>query len=161
MRHFPFSFQTVGFDVTHDTRDKKKSFGAFVASMDLKKEVKYFSSVIEHQTGGQELSTNLSKTLGDAIECYVKLHEVLPEKLFFYRDGVGDGQIEQIHQIELNDIKDVLKKLREKYNSKDALKLTFIIVNKRINTRIFLRGNRFDNPKPGTVVDNTITLPER
>jgi aubergine-like protein len=41
-------------------------------------------------------------------------------------------------------------------------KFTFIIVNKRLNTRIFLnRGGRCSNPNSGTVVDNTITLPER
>lgn len=158
-----YNFQTVGFDVTHDTINKGKSIGAFVASMDLKKEVKYYSSVIEHRAGGEELSANLCKTLGNAIEHYLKLHGVLPDKLFFYRDGVGDGQIEQVHQIEMQEIKQQLKQLRTKYNNPDALKLTFVIVNKRINTRIFLRGGRggFENPKSGTIVDNTITLPER
>lgn len=131
--------------------------------MDLKKEVKFFSAVIEHQTGGQEMSSNLSKTLGRAIESYVKLHGVLPERLFFYRDGVGDGQIEHVQQIELTEIKEMLKKLRVQHKNDNALKLTFIIVNKRINTRIFLRSHnqKFDNPQPGTVVDTTITLPER
>jgi aubergine-like protein len=162
MVKFPImNTMTVGFDVTHDTRDKRKSIGAFVATMDLKKEVKFFSAVIEHQTGGQEMSSNLSKTLGRAIESYVKLHGVLPERLFFYRDGVGDGQIEHVQQIELTEIKEMLKKLRVQHKDDNALKLTFIIVNKRINTRIFLRSQKFDNPQPGTVVDTTITLPER
>src|ERR1700744_3090946 len=37
----------VGFDVCHDTndRDKKKSFGAMVASMDMKTSHNYFSTV--------------------------------------------------------------------------------------------------------------------
>lgn len=143
--------------MTHDTKDKKISYGAFVATMDLVKEVKFYSAVIKH-TGGEEMSTNLCKTLGNAIECYVKRHGVLPDKLFFYRDGVGDGQVEHVHQVELNDIKTLLNDLKRKHNAKDALKLTFVIVNKRINTRIFFNG---DNPKPGTIADNTITLPER
>lgn len=129
--------------------------------MDLNKEVKFFSAVIEHQAGGQELSSNLSKTLARAIESYVNVHQVLPERLFFYRDGVGDGQIEQVQQIELNEIKKMLIQMRLKFKDNEALKLTFVIVNKRINTRIFLRGGKFDNPNPGTVVDTTITLPER
>jgi aubergine len=130
--------------------------------MDLKKEVKFFSGVIEHR-GGEELSPNLSKMLGRAIEDYVKLHSVLPQRLMFYRDGVGDGQIEQVQQIELNEMKILLNQLRVKYNDSSALKLTFVIVNKRINTRIFLHhGNEhIDNPKSSTVVDKTITLPER
>ena len=39
-------------------------------------------------------------------------------------------------------------------------KFTFIVVKKRINTRIFLHGRQIDNPPPGTVVDTHITKPE-
>lgn len=46
-------------------------------------------------------------------------------------------------------------------DSKD-LKLSVIIVNKRLNTRIFAaKQTRYENPVSGTVVDTTITLPER
>nr|CAD7448982.1 unnamed protein product [Timema bartmani] len=38
------------------------------------------------------------------------------------------------------------------------VKMAFIIVTKRINTRIFLKGG---NPPPGTVVDDCITIPDR
>jgi aubergine-like protein len=37
-------------------------------------------------------------------------------------------------------------------------KMAFIIVSNHINTRLFCEGN---NPPPGTVVDDVITLPER
>jgi aubergine-like protein len=37
-------------------------------------------------------------------------------------------------------------------------KMAFVIVTKRINTRLFCDGK---NPPPGTVVDDVITLPER
>jgi aubergine len=40
----------------------------------------------------------------------------------------------------------------------DNFRMSFIIVSKRINTRVF---HREDNPPPGTVVDDCITLPER
>jgi hypothetical protein len=49
--------------------------------------------------------------------------------------------------------------LTQIYGSEDRYRLTFIIVCKRINTRIFM-GNS-ENPQPGTVVDDCITLPER
>lgn len=42
--------------------------------------------------------------------------------------------------------------------------LTFIVVTKRINARIFrTNANRSEvaNPEPGTIVDDAITLPER
>lgn len=41
-------------------------------------------------------------------------------------------------------------------------KFSFIVVTKRINTRIFAsEGGRAANPAPGTIVDDVITLPER
>jgi Piwi domain len=42
-------------------------------------------------------------------------------------------------------------------------KIGFVIVNKRTNARFVTTGgkNGFDNPQPGTIVDDTITMPER
>jgi aubergine-like protein len=41
-------------------------------------------------------------------------------------------------------------------------KLTFIVVSKRINTRVFqTKQQTYDNPPPGCVVDSVVTLPER
>lgn len=41
-------------------------------------------------------------------------------------------------------------------------KFTLIVVTKKINSRVMLdRGGKYDNPAPGTVVDDVITLPER
>lgn len=51
----------------------------------------------------------------------------------------------------------------KKTDGNNAPKIGFIIVNKKTNTRIFAAGGRngTDNPQPGTVVDDVITLPER
>lgn len=42
-------------------------------------------------------------------------------------------------------------------------KVSFIIVNKRTSARFMTVDNRgnYDNPKPGTVVSDVITMPER
>lgn len=42
-------------------------------------------------------------------------------------------------------------------------KFAYIVVSKRINTRIFNKtGNkRYENPVSGTVIDDDVTLPER
>ncbi len=43
-----------------------------------------------------------------------------------------------------------------------ASNLTFIVVSKRINTRVILaKPQGYDNPPPGCVVDSVVTLPER
>jgi hypothetical protein len=41
-------------------------------------------------------------------------------------------------------------------------KLTYVVCSKRINTRVFVRTpNTVINPRPGTVLDRVVTLPER
>lgn len=56
---------------------------------------------------------------------------------------------------------EIKKKLSEVYGGAEY-KMAFIIVSKRINTRIFLdRGRNGENPRPGTVIDDVVTSPER
>lgn len=146
---------TVGFDVTHDTKDRSKSYGAFVATMDLKKSSTYFSAVESHKNG-EELSNNLGISMIKALHVYKSTHNALPERILIYRDGVGDGQIKYVHEHEVMDLK---KKIKTAYGDAKTPLFCFIIVSKRINTRIFTKNNM--NPPVGTVADDVITLPER
>jgi aubergine-like protein len=148
----------VGFDVSHDAKSKAQSFGAFVASMDLRESVKYYSAVSKHQNG-EELAGNIAVHMQQALIVYKQQHGMLPERIIFYRDGVGEGQIEYVHTYELQKILQVIK---ANYQL-ETPKFAFVIVSKRINTRFFEEksGNRYENPVSGTVVDNTVTLPHR
>lgn len=51
----------VGFDVCHDPRDKRRSYGAFVASSDATL-ARYFSAIKCH-TAGEELSANFGMNI--------------------------------------------------------------------------------------------------
>ena len=71
-------------------------------------------------------------------------------------------QIEYVVKQELIDIKtNVFKAYREK--NLEEPKLGFVIVNKRTNARIVTCSarNSYENPRPGTVAEDVITLPER
>ncbi|XP_063362987.1 piwi-like protein Siwi [Cydia amplana] len=149
------SLMVVGYDVCHDTRSKEKSFGAFVASMD-RQQTRYISSVNAH-TSGEELSSHMGFNITVALKKYREINQKLPSHIIIYRDGVGDGQIPYVHSHEVGEIK---KKLNEVY-AEAPYKLCFIIVSKRINTRIFVARGRGENPQPGTVIDDVVTLPER
>jgi aubergine-like protein len=48
-------------------------------------------------------------------------------------------------------------------NGRPLPKFSFVVVTKKINTRIFMPVNqgRVQNPEAGTIVDDIITLPER
>ncbi|XP_065086066.1 protein aubergine-like [Ochlerotatus camptorhynchus] len=150
---------TVGFDVCHDAKDKSKSYGAMVATMDHdnKGTPKFFSTVTQH-SHGEEISNYLPLNTIKAVNEYRREYKELPKRIIFYRDGVGEGQL---HYVFEHEVKSVVEKLNEVYRSAgsdhDAL-FTFFVVNKRINTRFF---DRRQNPRPGTVVDNVVTLPER
>lgn len=162
MINFPVKgVMTIGFDVTHDTRDRNMSYGAFVASMDLKQCPQYFSAVSAHKSG-EEMSNNIELHMIKALRSYFDQHDSLPERVFFYRDGVGDGQIEYVHSQEVVRLERQLQDIYLKKGAEAPPKFSFIIVNKRLNTRIFLNDrSAVKNPASGTVVDNTITLPER
>lgn len=85
----------VGFDVSHDLRNKKKSYGAMVASLNPNAENGgyFFSAVDKHENGGQ-LSVKLSDNIVKAIKVYAERNgNCLPKRILIYRDGVGDGQV--------------------------------------------------------------------
>lgn len=147
----------IGYDVCHDTRDRSRSYGAVVATMDMKRSTKFFSAVSAH-VNGEELSNNLSLNIIKALKQYQMIHNTLPDRILFYRDGVGEGQTNYVYEHEL---KHLITNLKNQYKEK-PLKLAFVIVSKRINTKFFEeRGNGVNNVPPGTIVDDIVTLPER
>lgn len=68
---------------------------------------------------------------------------------------MGQGQLPYVIEHEVENIK---KKLTQEIYKNNDLKMAFVVVSKRINTKIFTDNG---NPPPGTVVDDVITYPER
>lgn len=148
---------TVAFDVSIHPRDRSRSIGAMVATMDMKKTGTFYSITSEYRDGN-EMNNSLAAHMEKALKIYKEECEVFPEKIIFYRDGVGEGQIQSLMTQEINPL---LSKLRTIYAGEEP-KLAYIIVNKRINTRLFTKVGEFlSNPKPGTVVDRDITISGR
>lgn len=148
---------TIGFDVCHDTKDKNKSYGAMVATMDLKLSCRYYSAVSAH-TNGEELSNEFSLNVTKALKQYRETHKNLPMRILVYRDGVGEGQTDYVFQHEIKLLRETLDQIYKSASVADGYKLAFIVVSKRVDTRFF-KGT--ENPPPGTVVDDVVTLPER
>ncbi|XP_014208216.1 piwi-like protein Siwi [Copidosoma floridanum] len=143
----------VGFDVCHEKSIGSEDFGAMVSSLD-KNFGRHFSAVTK-QLPGEELSNCIANHLSTAVMEYRRNNNnELPSCIIIYRDGVGDGQIPFVHEYE---VKQIQKKLEDVYKvANKKLRLAFVIVTKRINTRLF---NKRQNPVPGTVVDDVITDP--
>merc|ERR1712025_1034475 len=147
----------IGYDTYHDSLHRGKSVGAVVASMNPSL-TKFMSVAHIHSTPQQELEDLMCPAIAKALRKYNELNNCLPGRIIMYRDGVGDGQIPYIVDHEIAAIK---KSFMQAYKTEDKLKFTYIIVSKRINTRLFKMNGQPSNPPSGTVVDDVVTLPER
>lgn len=148
---------TFGFDVCHDPKNKNLSWGAMVATMDLKAGNNQFFSAVNRHSNGEEISKFSKINMIKALRQFQEINGCLPAKLLFFRDGVGDGQIRFVIEQELKCLKDAIKEVYA-HHQLDEPGFCYMIVTKRVNTRIFFDRR---NPDPGTCVDDIITLPER
>lgn len=139
-----------GYDTYHDTSNRGRSFGAFVASTNDSLS-RWFSKADSHDKL-DELSSNLVDNMAAALKNYKRLNKDYPRRVVLYRDGVSDGQIDHVFRVELAAVKKVVEDLNT------GIMLTMIIVNKRVGARFFMRTSTgFENPSPGSVIDNVVT----
>ena len=66
---------------------------------------------------------------------FLQVNHRLPDKIIVFRDGVGDGQLNTVAGYELEQLKRCFSHFGEEYMPA----LGVVIVQKRINTRIFLK----------------------
>ena len=120
---------------------------------------RYYSEAMEHADGNEIDKESMRTLFSHALDAYEKHNGGLPDLVFFYRDGVARGQIPEVEELEIATIQKVLKE-KAKANDVCIPSLTFILVNKRIITRLFAitdNDHEASNPLPGTVVDSEIT----
>ena len=147
---------TVGFDVFHQKQYDsilKPSVGAFVSSLN-QAGTRYFTNCTEH-CNGEEISHFFERNIQDALCQYHDNNGNYPSYVVFYRDGVGEGQLEHVQTIEIDALTSVLRP-RE-------IQLIYIVVTKRLATRFFqrdLQGN-FENPSHGLLVNSGVTSPSK
>ncbi|KAK8789888.1 hypothetical protein WA158_006668 [Blastocystis sp. Blastoise] len=145
----------LGADVTHPMRGEADvSIAAVVASVDPHASI--YIGEARCQKARQEIISDLEEIMVSLLGSYQKYNNgKLPEKLIFYRDGVGDGQFGIVLDQEIPRIFEACKF----YNYRPQL--TFLIVQKRHNARFFPLDRNFTsrtgNVPAGTVVDTNIT----
>ncbi|KAH6931918.1 hypothetical protein HPB50_001470 [Hyalomma asiaticum] len=141
----------IGYDTYHDCRQKGLSAGGFVASLN-KTLTRWYSRVGFHQTH-QELGSALKTHLALSMKQYQEENNAAPERILFFRDGVSDGQLLQVQEWEVAQIQSLLT---EMFPGRQIL-----YGSKRLSTRLLDVGGGYQNPPPGTVIDNNVTRPER
>lgn len=154
------SFMIVGIDVYHDTVDRQKSCLGFVASMN--EFTSSWWSQTFFQNSLEEIGQKMNNCMVTALKRFHSINGSVPQRIIIYRDGVGDGQLESVLQIEISQVSQGIKfYMRDSHDGVKIPDLSYIIVQKRINTKMSLRSaGRIENPKPGSFIDHTITHPD-
>lgn len=165
-------FMVFGADVTHPRAGfrasgeaQEPSVAAVVGSLD-KYLGRYACRVsLQYPDKGKramEYLVNLKAIVRELLmEFYHYNAKKKPEALLFYRDGVAEGQFEEVFNYEYAAIKDAI---REFGDPTFHPPVTFVIVQKRHNTKLFCADQRdtvekSGNVPPGVVVDSDICHP--
>ncbi|CAM9566714.1 protein argonaute-2-like isoform X2 [Petromyzon marinus] len=150
----------LGADVTHPPAGdgKKPSIAAVVGSMDA--HPSRYCATVRVQQHRQEVIQDLSLVARELLIQFYKSTHFKPTKIIYYRDGVSEGQFQQVLHHELLAIREACIRLEEDYQPG----ITFIAVQKRHHTRLFCsdkteRIGKSGNIPAGTTVDTKITHP--
>ena len=153
----------VGYDIIHPTNlgagDNIKglpSHVGLVASID--RDLAQWPACQWSQTGRQELTSDeLTEAMKSRLQRWREHNGAFPANILVYRDGVSEGQFEQVLDTELPQMKVALKACNV-----PQTKITIVVSVKRHNTRFFpTKANemsRSGNIECGTIVDRSITL---
>jgi len=160
----------VGIDVYHSKSAKAGSIGGMVSSLNDSLS-RYYSAVVL-QKQGQEMIDALKIAFIQSLVRYYEANNYFPDVIIVFRDGVGDSQMDSVAAHEGQQFMKAFKASFGDSDSSDDLRKRFtelrpedyspqfvyIVVQKRISTRIMMpQGRDVINPPPGTVLDNTVT----
>ena len=62
----------------------------------------YWSTSVVQDDVGQEASNSLCTGMSNACEAFKRTNGNYPAQIIFYRDGVGEGQVEGLCRAEIN-----------------------------------------------------------
>ncbi|XP_060528061.1 piwi-like protein Ago3 isoform X2 [Cylas formicarius] len=145
---FPFSgWMICGIDVYHGS--PPNSVCGFVTSMNDSISRWYSTALFQSKELGDFFKVAFTKSL----EQYKDSTGNFPAKVIIIRDGVGDGQLDYCRRYEVEQFENVIKEFGL------STTICFVVVQKRINTRMFSfdRNGEPENPPPGTILDHTVT----
>ena len=140
----------IGIDVCHAG---KHSVCGFAASTNTAC-TSYYSDFIIQPKNQELVKRDLYHCLKGALQEFEANEGCLPTKIVIFRDGVGEQMRTQIERKEIGQFREVIAKY---CNKASQPKITLVVVNKRINQRMFLEKHRdMANPQPGTILDHQL-----
>ncbi|KIM49646.1 hypothetical protein M413DRAFT_113312 [Hebeloma cylindrosporum] len=157
-------FMIMGADVGHPgPGEQKPSITSLTFSYD--KNATQYVALTSIQPPRMEIISDLEHFITKAMLVYAGRNPP-PTRIIFFRDGVSEGEYEQVAQQEIKAITDAIDKLWASKNIKVAKPLlTFIVVGKRHHAVFFPavapppNDPHKGNCPPGSVIDSEITHP--
>lgn len=111
-----------------------------------------------------EIIEDFKEIMVEHLKFYQRKNGCLPNKILYYRDGVSEGQFQQVMASEKMAMTMACAEIKPGYEK--VVKITIIVVQKRHHTRFFpgkteigQADRRNNNVPPGTIVDTEITHP--
>lgn len=149
----------VGADVSHPAPDSKEdtpSISAVVANCD--KFLCQWPGSIRIQEGRKEMMSHLEDMVMERLDMWMTTHKQLPKRIVVYRDGVSEGQYQQVLGLELPSYH---KAFQRKYGeAANWPKMAIIIVGKRHHTRFYpTSAENAGKYKHRTYRSTVLTLP--
>lgn len=162
---FPVPTMMIGVDVSHGSHGQSGSGGPPIASMaavtiSMNRDATRYAAVCK--TNGQRvevlLPARIRQIFPEAVSRWCKENKCFPKHVFYFRDGVAEGQFAQVMESEIEEIRKIINNV-----CREPVKITVIVATKRHHIRFFPLGSdggdNNKNPLPGTVVEHEITHP--
>ncbi|KAI5124926.1 hypothetical protein M0805_007353 [Coniferiporia weirii] len=156
----------MGADVVHPApgSEGRPSFTSVVGNVDS--DTSKYIATTRVQTSRREMIDDLEEMVVHILDMFRKYRRNIekkpnfePKRILFYRDGVSEGQFQQVLEYEVPKLRDACKKL----GINPLPKITVIVVGKRHHVRFFPmtpgEADKSGNCPAGTVVDRDVTNP--
>ncbi|KAI9707546.1 MAG: hypothetical protein M1836_000507 [Candelina mexicana] len=161
--HFKVPSLIIGADVSHASPGAEQpSMAAMTMTMD--KFGGRYAAACETNGFRVEIitTTNVENMVMPLLIHWVKAvgGGTLPQHIYYFRDGVSEGQYQHVLQQEVRDMRNVFKR----WNPKWEPKFIVVVASKRHHIRFFPKtgspaADKNSNPVPGTLVEKDITHP--
>ncbi|KAH7732179.1 tag-76 [Aphelenchoides avenae] len=165
----------IGIDVTHPSQQEEKQGMPSIAAVSTKCAMcectpcdiqivsnldfmqQRFGAYVKVQRKCRESLVYLVDAVRDRLVSFFETTGQKPSRIIVYRDGVSEGQFQEVVREELLGIKMACSMLSADYKPQ----ITFIVVQKRHHVRLFCKNpadasGRAKNVPPGTTVDTGI-----
>jgi len=146
----------IGMDISHpEPGEQGMSMASVVASLDGS--AWQYAAHMSAQDKKEDVNTSLLQAMIGLVRTFKRKNNSVPHNMIVYRDGISEGQYNDVLNIEIAALRDAIK-----MNGADPamVKITFVACSKRHATRLVyndgtLTDPDYVNPCAGVVVDAT------